>query len=91
MNKHFVLFSLESLEKPLTAKMRKTLDRAIDWIEITPSSWLLWTSTSSSGWLKRFRETNISFENIFIVEVNPADRAGMMPQAVWDFIQKRHE
>ena len=90
MNKHFVLISLESEERNLTERLRRALDRAIDWTELTPSSWLLWTSTSSNGWLKRIKASEVPFENVFIVEVNPADRAGVMPNEVWAFIRKRH-
>jgi hypothetical protein len=90
MNKHFVLISLDSKEGDLTERLRRLLDRAIDWIELTPNSWLLWTSTSSNGWLKRLKASEISFENAFIIEVNPADRAGVMPDEVWKFIRNRN-
>jgi hypothetical protein len=89
VNKHFVLMSLESHEKNLTERLRRSLDRAIDWTEITPNSWLLWTSTSSNGWLKRLKASDISFKNALIIEVNPADRAGVMPDEVWKFIRRR--
>ena len=89
MKKHFVMVSIDPREDSLTKKYRQVLDRAIDWIEISPNSWLLWTSTSSNGWLKRLKSTKIPFNRVLIVEVNPADRAGVMPSEVWRFIRKR--
>ena len=90
MNRHFVIITVETDVSDLTQKLRARLDRAVDWIELTPTSWLLWTSTTSNGWLKRIRLSDIKFDSIFISEINPSDRAGLMPDQVWNFIRKRH-
>ena len=87
--KHFVIVSVETDRENVTERLRPLLNRAIDWMEVSPSSWLLWTSSSSSTWLRRIKLSSLKPTSIFVVEVNTADRAGEMPSNFWDFIRKR--
>lgn len=88
--KHFVIISVATGKDKVTDRIRPLLDRAIDWIEISPLSWLAWTSSSSVAWLKRLKSSSVTFDSVFVIEVNPSDRAGEMPNNFWEFIRK-HE
>lgn len=89
-SKHFIILNLDSYRRDLSEELRPVLDKALDWIEITPNSWLLWTSSSSKKWLERIRGSNLRVDHLFVAEINPEDRAGRLPDEVWRFIVK-HE
>lgn len=87
-SKHFVMINVETDHENVTERLRPLLDRAIDWIEISPLSWLTWTSSSSKIWARRLKLSSVGFNSVFVVEINVADRAGEMPKNFWEFIRK---
>lgn len=70
-------------------KFHRVLDKAIDWIEFTPGAWLLWTSSDARRWYTRFKRHLSPEDRVFIIEVNPSDRAGTMPREFWKFIDEK--
>lgn len=68
----------------------KQLNKAKDWIRLSPSSWLLFTSNGPETWYTRFRR--VSEEGrVFITQVEASQRSGYMPKSVWEFMRKHQE
>jgi hypothetical protein len=63
------------------------LDLAIDWVEVIPSTWLLYTSSSCEKWLDRMKPAAPPGSRYFAVEINPEDWAGKVPSRVTTFLR----
>ncbi len=70
--------------------LKKKLDLAIDWIEVTATTWLLWTSSSPSKWMERLRRILAGTATFVVVEVNAGNRAGVMHGQVATFLQEKY-
>ena len=87
-NKGFVLVSVESAARGKAAEIQPILNKAIDWIEVKPLTWLLWTTSDSKRWYARLKPKIGQGERVFICAVDATNRSGWMPRAFWDFIKK---
>ena len=87
--KRFIILSTDFRELVDQKQFTGTLDRAIDWVQITPTTWLLWTSSSADVWYRRMKRYIKSGNRIFICAVDPDDRSGFMPESFWDFIRSK--
>ena len=65
------------------------LDLAIDWIQILPSSWLVYTTTSAQKWVDRLKTVLPSETTYFAAEVSTSDWAGKVPAAVSVFMKRK--
>lgn len=63
------------------------LNKGLDWIRLTPTSWLLFTSKDAKAWYARFRKISPK-GRVFITRVDPSERSGWMSKSVWEFIDK---
>lgn len=66
------------------------LNKALDWIRLTPTSWLLFTSKDAKAWYARFRRVSAK-GRVFITRVDPSDRSGFVSRSVWEFIDKHQD
>lgn len=69
----------------------ETLSLALDWIQMSPGMWIVYTSSSSKKWYERFQKRIADKSRIFIIEINPQDRAGRWSSDVWAFIKGKQE
>jgi hypothetical protein len=87
--KHFVIV-LTDFDEPVDSdEFTATLNKAVDWIQFTPTSWLLWTTSSSEKWYARMKKYTKPGNRLFICEVNLDDRSGFMPKSFWDFVNRK--
>ncbi len=89
MARNFVLITADFKKSPDQDALKKTLDRATDWIQFLPNQWVLWTSSSPSVWYTRLKPLLPIGSHILICELNMEERGGRMPSAFWDFVRKR--
>ena len=87
--KHFLVVILDDHTNGDKTSIESILNKALDWIEITPKTWLLWSSSTSKRWLQRLQTYLPNDALIFVSEVNLEDRAGALPSAVWKFIDEK--
>jgi hypothetical protein len=64
------------------------LDLAVDWVQVVPSSWLLWTTSSPAKWMERLRKVLPEDTTILITQINPDERAGVVDEVVATFLRK---
>ena len=85
-----LLADFKDQEEPDPDVLVKQLDLALDWVRLTPTSWLLYTSKDPKTWYARFRKVS---ENgrVFISQVSGSERSGYMPKLVWEFIRKHQD
>ena len=82
-----LLADFKGQEEPDPKMLVKQLDLALDWVRLTPSSWLLYTSKDAKIWYTRFRKISEK-GRVFISQVDGSDKSGYMPKPVWEFIRK---
>ena len=88
MPKHFVIVTADFKKSPDSPTLKRTLDRAADWIQFFPNQWLLWTSSSASTWYSRLKPMLSPGSHIFVCELNVDERGGRMPSGFWEFVRK---
>ena len=86
-NRHFVIVTLDTKANGRSRDLQGTLNRAADWIEIKPDTWLLWTGVSAKSWYFRFKPQLQDGERLFACRIDHVDRGGLMPGAFWDFVK----
>lgn len=72
------------------ASLMEKLDLAIDWIEISGDTWLLWTSSSPKRWMDRLRRILEGAATFVVVEINAGNRAGVMHEQIAKFLQDKY-
>ncbi|MFT8806202.1 MAG: hypothetical protein ABF876_12680 [Acetobacter aceti] len=73
-----------------TSDIHDALDRALDWLQISPNCWLLFTSSDSDKWFDRIKKITEKWgDNFLIMELNPHHRQGWLKSSVWDWINER--
>lgn len=87
-NAQFIFVQFPRQTKVREEKIRGVLDKALDWIEVSPNSWLLWTSSSPEKWYARLQSAFDTETNMFICVINPELRHGRMPRSFWQFLNK---
>lgn len=85
--RRFVIVVADFRTEPSESRLKELLDRAIDWAQVTPGTWILWTSSSPKQWYGRFKPLMGKSDHVFIAEVNADNRGGFMPRAFWEFIR----
>ncbi|OCC02400.1 hypothetical protein BA190_24050 [Labrys sp. WJW] len=84
----FMLVQLPRRASLPSEKIRPVLDKALDWIEVSPNTWLLWTSSSAERWYKRLERKFGPNTRFFIAAIDPENRHGRMPESFWEFLDK---
>jgi hypothetical protein len=87
--RHFIIVSTDFREPVDPKRFTATLDQAIDWIQLMPTGWLLWTNSSSEKWYARMKRYIKPGNRVFICAVNIEDRSGFMPADFWQFIKSK--
>jgi len=85
----FMLLQLPRRTKVVTESIQPVLDKALDWIEVSPNTWLVWTSSSPERWYKRLQDAFGTDTRSFICVIDPEQRHGRMPKAFWQFLNKK--
>ena len=90
--KHLILIKLDMDNDEYSRNtFASTLALSLDWIELSPGMWLVYTSSSSKKWVERFHKKISLSSRIFVIEVNPNDRAGRWASNVWEFIRDKQK
>jgi hypothetical protein len=76
---------------PRTDELEPIFDKALDWMRYAPNCWIVQTTSTPQQWLARLRPLLSPSDNVFIVEINPANRSGWLPQSIWTWIKERTE
>jgi len=84
----FMMIQLPRRTKVDEEKIRPVLDKALDWIEISPNSWIVWTSSSPERWYSRIKKSFGEKTRIFICSIDASERHGWMPKEFWNFLNK---
>src|ERR1700733_13801558 len=72
------------------ALIEEKLDKAKDWLRYAPDSWIIYTGKSAMHWASVIRsihalEGKMTF---FVCEVNIKEKAGLLHNAAWEWINK---
>jgi hypothetical protein len=95
MNKKYLHISfhfpppLSELEA--THHIQPIINTADDWLKYTGNCWIVWSSLGPKQWFEKFEAVPELIKcSILIVKLDltPDNRAGQLPQWVWDWIQK---
>lgn len=90
--RHLILIKLDLDDGESSSEtFATTLALSLDWIELCPGMWLVYTTSSSKKWVERFRKKIGTSSRIFVIEVNPNDRAGRWATDVWQFIKDKQK
>lgn len=86
--RRLLLATADFRRQPDTDVWERFLNRSLDWIQLFPNQWLLWSSNPTQVWFDRVKPIIKEGDHFFIVEIIGGKRAGRMPSATWDFIKK---
>jgi hypothetical protein len=77
-------------EGPSEDDLKAQFDKAVDWMCYAPNCWILWTSRTPAEWFRQLKPLLGPKDNVFIckIDLSPGNRAGWVPQWVWDWIRK---
>jgi hypothetical protein len=67
------------------------INTADDWLRYTNTNWIVWSSWTPKQWYDKFAAVpQLNQCSILIVklDLSPENRAGQLPQWVWDWIQR---
>ena len=82
-----VTFNFEGEAVP-ASELKAVFNKALDWVNYAPNCYILYTTTSYPDWYARLKKIVGSNASIFIVEFDPAKRAGFLPKNVWEWFKK---
>jgi hypothetical protein len=89
--KRYIQITFTWAGEPDLAALRPVLNKAIDWIRISPFNWVLYTSVDNLRWYERLKTHLTDEDLLFIVELDAAklaDAQGLMPEYVWLWLSK---
>jgi len=95
MNKKYIHISFhypESLpELEATHHIQPIINEADDWIKYADNCWIVWSSKNPNDWYEKFKaipRLKDCWILILKMDFTPDNRAGQLPQWVWDWVQK---
>jgi hypothetical protein len=65
-----------------------TFNKALDWYRYTPDCWIVWTTSSPQEWYSRLKQHLEKGDNLYICELNVANRQGWTPKSFWEWLRK---
>lgn len=72
-------------------RVQPIINSADDWLKYAGNCWIVWSALSPKQWFEKFETVpELSKCSILIVKLDltPENRAGQLPQWIWDWIQK---
>ena len=88
-SRHFLLVNYDVRRSVPDERIIKVLNRAVDWVQVDPNSWLVWTSRNASTWYERFKPIMNEGDRVLIFGAHVENRAGYMPSAFWNFVRAK--
>lgn len=72
---------------PDWSELRAVLAAAPAWRQLSPSSYVIWTSLGPSTWTNRFVRAFGKDEDVFVVEFDPVKCQGNLSKSFWDWLE----
>ena len=72
-------------------RIQPIINTADDWLKYAGNCWIVWSALTPKQWYEKFAAVpELSKCSVLIVrlDLSPENRAGQLPQWVWDWIQK---
>lgn len=69
--------------------MTRRLDLALDWIEYSKNSWILYTNKDANEWFRRLEPFARPDGQLLICRLDPTDTQGWMSEEFWDWIHQK--
>jgi hypothetical protein len=88
MAKRYLQITFGWTGTPKTKELEPVFNKAVDWMRLTNSSWIVWTSSTPRRWHERIKPFLRTTDSVFIVEINPSERFGQLPKWQWEWFQK---
>jgi hypothetical protein len=88
-SRQFMLIQLAKRSSVDTDRIRPILDKAVDWIQVSANTWVVWTSSSPVRWHERIKKIFGSEIRVLVVVIDAEQRSGRMPKAFWDFLRTK--
>lgn len=63
----------------------------LDWVRFSESNWLIWTDKHANQLYQLIGPHLFQTEQIFIVAIDERDRAGMLTQWIWNWLDAKKE
>jgi hypothetical protein len=78
-----------SRKSDVTAEdVEKKINLAVDWIRLSPSFWIVYTTSDADKWQARLRPFVEPGGRLFICKLDLSDRQGWAPQKFWEWLKK---
>ncbi len=79
--------------QPDDPRIGRQLNKALDWIGITPNTWILHSTSTPEKLCERFKGLVQPGGRIFVCELNlaPGHRSGWMNGKFWTWIKERRQ
>lgn len=69
--------------------VEEVLNKAADWVRYVPNCWLIYTGRDAEVWHQRLKNIPwITQQQYFICEIDIHNKAGWLPKAVWEWMNK---
>lgn len=88
MNRFFHITIVPADGRKIVNELSPVFDNAIDWLRYAHDCWIVLTNTEPEGWYVRLKPYLKDQDAFLICEISLANRHGMMPKAVWDWMNK---
>jgi hypothetical protein len=73
-----------------TRELGAVFDVADDWLRYAPNCWILRSDESIDVWLSRLKRATGRSSNIFVIEFNPREATGYLPETQWEWFKKNN-
>ena len=87
-SKRFLMISIDPEVTFDLGVLERELDKAADWVQFFPHSWLVFTGRTSKTWYRRIQTVVGERRRIFVCAVDVNSRGGYMPRPFWDFLAR---
>lgn len=88
MASQFLIINIHLCEEVEQDKFKKVLDKALDWVQCLPNSYIVKTTSDPDKWYVRLRQALGTENQFFVSVVDLTQRQGWLADWVWDWIMK---
>lgn len=70
------------------AQIKKEMDKALDWFQISTNNWIVYSSSDIERWMQRLANYVKKDGSLFITKLDLSDNNGWMTIEFWEWLNK---
>jgi hypothetical protein len=70
------------------SELKPVFNKSIEWFRYTPTSWIVWTSSSAEKWYERLRPHISDEDTMLVARIDTTEIQGWVSKSLWDWLNK---